>query len=209
MVQSKGTLIIISGPSGTGKDSVLREVFKICDNFKLSVSFTTRNPRIGETDGVDYFFTSENIFLDMVSNNEMLEWTKFCDNYYGTPQKNVIRDLNQGNNIILEIEANGAQQVMKKFPDAISIFLLPPSLSVLEKRLTKRASDDELVITKRIANATSQISFAYNYDYVVVNDDLKECAKNVVDIVKIENMRTKNQKNIIKGVMNNEVIIDK
>jgi len=209
LVQSKGTLIIISGPSGTGKDSVLREVFKICDNFKLSVSFTTRNPRIGETDGVDYFFTSENIFLDMVSNNEMLEWTKFCDNYYGTPQKNVIRDLNQGNNIILEIEANGAQQVMKKFPDAISIFLLPPSLSVLEKRLTKRASDDELVIKKRIANANSQISFAYNYDYVVVNDDLKECARNVVDIVKIENMRTKNQKNIIKGVMNNEVIIDK
>lgn len=209
LLNKRGVLFVISGPSGTGKDSILRELKNIRDDFCVSVSCTTRNPRAGEVDGEDYFFVSKSEFMDKVKSGEMLEWANFCDNYYGTPKDKVEEILSTGMNVILEIEVQGAKQVIENTVNAVSIFVLPPSIEVLKQRLLKRASDSHEIIGKRVQEAEREISLAYEYKYIVVNDDLKKCAEDISKVIDVENMKTMQNKNIIKEVLDNERVVSR
>ena len=160
----KGLLLVVSGPSGCGKGTVLKEVMQQQDLY-YSVSLTTRAPRPGEVDGVQYHFVSKEQFEEMIARDEVLEHAEFCGNYYGTPRDAVEAMRNEGKNVILEIEVQGAQQVMQKCPDAVSIFIAPPSMTELEKRLRGRGTEAEEVIQKRLATASGELKDAPNYKY--------------------------------------------
>ena len=204
-----GVLIVLSGPSGTGKDSILKELKKIRDDFEISISCTTRSPRTGEIDGKDYYFLTKSEFMNKVDAGDMLEWATFCGNYYGTPKHELEDRLNAGINIILEIEVQGAEQVIKNSSEAVSIFVLPPSVQILKERLKNRGSDSLDAIEMRTREAAREISLAENYDYVVVNDDLKRCASDISKIIDCEKLKTVHRKNIIKEVLKNERIISR
>ena len=204
-----GVLIVLSGPSGTGKDSILKELKKIRDDFEISISCTTRSPRTGEIDGKDYYFLTKSEFMNKVDAGDMLEWATFCGNYYGTPKHELEDRLNAGINIILEIEVQGAEQVIKNSSEAVSIFVLPPSVQILKERLKNRGSDSLDAIEMRTREAAREISLAENYDYVVVNDDLKKCASDISKIIDCEKLKTVHRKNIIKEVLKNERIISR
>ncbi|MBR2579150.1 MAG: guanylate kinase [Clostridia bacterium] len=206
---NRGVLIVLSGPSGTGKDSILKELKKIRDDFEISISCTTRSPRTGEIDGKDYYFLTKSEFMNKVDAGDMLEWATFCGNYYGTPKHELEDRLNAGINIILEIEVQGAEQVIKNSSEAVSIFVLPPSVQILKERLKNRGSDSLDAIEMRTREAAREISLAENYDYVVVNDDLKRCASDISKIIDCEKLKTVHRKNIIKEVLKNERIISR
>ncbi|MBR2735047.1 MAG: guanylate kinase [Clostridia bacterium] len=206
---NRGVLIVLSGPSGTGKDSILKELKKIRDDFEISISCTTRSPRTGEIDGKDYYFLTKSEFMNKVDAGDMLEWATFCGNYYGTPKHELEDRLNAGINIILEIEVQGAEQVIKNSSEAVSIFVLPPSVQILKERLKNRGSDSLDAIEMRTREAAREISLAENYDYVVVNDDLKKCASDISKIIDCEKLKTVHRKNIIKEVLKDERIISR
>ncbi len=168
----KGVLIVFSGPSGAGKDTVLKALMASNPNIRLSISATTRPPREGEKDGEDYFFLTCQQFTQMIQNGEMLVHASYCDNFYGTPRRPVEEALAAGRDVILEIEVEGAEQVLRTQPGCVSIFLMPPSLEVLESRLRQRQTDDEQSIQKRLNKAREEMERASAYDYVVVNDQL-------------------------------------
>lgn len=172
MVQ-KGNLFVISGSSGVGKGTLLKTFLARNPNVKLSISFTTRPPREGEIDGVSYFFTSKEEFEKAIENNEFLEWAKYSDNYYGTKLAYVEKKLDHGNDVILEIETQGALQVMKKYDGATFIFILPPSLEALEKRLRGRGTESEEAIQKRLSVVKEEFEISKKFDYQVINDDLE------------------------------------
>lgn len=178
----KGLLIILSGPSGVGKGTV-RELFMNDPqlNLSYSVSMTTRPKRQGERDGIDYFFVSKEDFLEAIKNDELLEYAEFVGNYYGTPQQYVEKLRNEGKNVVLEIEVEGAKQVTKKCPDALTIFIIPPSLAELERRIRGRRSEPEEIIQKRLAKATKELELVSDYKYVVCNEDPHLAA----DIIKL------------------------
>ena len=178
----KGLLIVLSGPSGVGKGTILQE-FVNDPSLKLaySVSMTTRNKRPGEVDGVNYYFVSREEFERARDNGELLESAEFVGNYYGTPLKEVERLRNQGKNVILEIEVQGCMQVTEKVKDALTIFIVPPSMEELEKRIRGRATEPEEVIQERIAKASREMELIGNYKYVVCNDDPKLAA----DIIRV------------------------
>jgi len=199
---NRGTLIVFSGPSGVGKGTILGKIVGRRKNLKLSVSYTTRKPRGGEIDGVNYHFVSENEFLEIVKEGGMLEYAKYCGNYYGTPRKSVEEEIENGNNVILEIEVQGGEQILKKYPESVGIFVIPPSLNELKSRLTARALDHEEVISKRIEEARREIEFSKFYDYVVVNESVEECASNILKIVDSQNMRFDNMQEVVRGVLN-------
>ncbi|MGL4950873.1 MAG: guanylate kinase [Mycoplasma sp.] len=181
----KGKLIIVSGVSGVGKNAILNEIFKNDKlNIMYSVSMTTRAKRAGEVDGKNYFFVTNQQFDEAIENDDLLEWAPFCENRYGTPKKFVDEKLNQGKNIILEIEVKGAINVMKKRPDAISIFLIPPSLEELRRRLENRGTESEEIIDMRVNEAQKELKFKDRYDYVIVNDELPVAIKKVEKILK-------------------------
>lgn len=200
---SKGLLIVFSGPSGVGKDTVLKELLKKNDNLKLSISATTRKKRIGEIDGQDYYFLKEHEFLDLASNDKMLEYAKYCSNYYGTPREPIERWLNEGLDVILEIEVQGGLQVLEKRPDSVGIFILPPSLQELEQRLRSRGTDLDEVILNRLKRAKLEIAETCRYDYAVINEKVDVCAENVNMIIRSEKMKYKNMKKVIEGVLLN------
>lgn len=181
-MMSKGKLFIISGPSGAGKGTVLAEVFKRRENLKYSVSATTRSPRPGEIDGVQYFFITKEQFEEKIRRGDMLEYARYCDNYYGTPVDFVEQQRNLGNDVVLEIEPCGAMQVIKKCADAISIFILPPSIEELERRLCGRGTETEDVVAARIGKARSEIEQKDLYSYTVVNDDVFRAADEIIKI---------------------------
>lgn len=186
MNKSRGLLVVFSGPSGSGKGTVLKEALKKSDDLCVSVSATTRAPREGETDGVDYMFYTKEQFLDLVSENGFLEWACFCENYYGTPRAKIEELLSAGKNVVLEIEVQGAMKIKQKCPDAVLIFNLPPSLEILKERLVGRNTDAEDVIKKRLETATWEISQAPKYDYVLVNDKIEDAADTFLAIIKGE-----------------------
>ena len=192
----RGTLIILSGPSGSGKGTVLKNFFENYGdkNVKLSVSATTREPRDGEIDGVNYFFISKTSFEKMIEENKFLEWASFCDNFYGTPLSFVDENLENGCDVILEIEVQGALKVMEKRSDAVSVFILPPSAEELEKRLIGRQTESMDVIEKRINQAKWEISNLEKYTYFVVNDTVEEATKNFKAIIDAERLKTEKQK---------------
>ncbi len=165
------SLYIISAPSGCGKTSLVEELIKRNDSLCVSVSHTTRNPRLEEINGISYYFISLNKFKKMINNDAFVEYAKVFDNYYGTAIESIKCQLKKGQSVILEIDWQGANQVKKKFPNAVSIFILPPSKEDLKKRLQQRAQDDQPTINKRMANANNEMLQFKNYDYLVINED--------------------------------------
>ena len=197
----KGTLIVFSGPSGSGKGTILSNFYSSFadDRIKYSVSATTRNPREGEKDGVNYFFKTKEEFEKMIDDGEFLEWARFCDNYYGTPKKAVNDLIDSGFDVILEIETIGAMNVKRNFPEAVMVFVLPPSVEELKKRLSGRGTETEDVIEKRIATALGELPLAGKYDYVIVNDEVEKATEKFWTIVRAERMKSnKNKKTIIE-----------
>ncbi len=179
---AKGRLIVISGPAGAGKGTVVNGLMER-ERYALSVSATTRAPRGFEQDGINYFFKTVEEFEEMIKNNEFLEYAKFVDNYYGTPKKFVLDKLEEGKNVLLEIEVQGALQVKKNYPEATLIFLLPPSMEELESRLRGRATDSEETILKRLARAEEEMSYKDKYDYQVVNFEVDQAVQEIEDII--------------------------
>lgn len=185
MFMKKGLLIIISGPSGVGKGTV-RSYFMDDPSLKLaySISMTTRAPRAGEQDGVDYIFATKEEFEQAISAGELLEWAEFVGNYYGTPLAQVEKLRQEGKNVLLEIEVQGAVQVREKCPDAISIFIIPPSMEELEKRIRGRRSEPEEVVQQRLAKAEKEMKLMNSYKYIVCNDDPKLAADLIRSIIR-------------------------
>lgn len=184
----KGLLIVFSGPSGVGKGTILNDLLNN-KSLKLaySVSMTTRNPRPGEVNGKNYFFVSRDEFKEAIKNKELLEYAEFVGNYYGTPKAYVDEQRAKGKNIILEIETKGAKQVIKKFgDDVVSIYVVPPSIAELQKRLETRNTEPAEIIKKRVAKAKRELKTLDMFDYVVTNDDLKQTEKKIRDIIKEE-----------------------
>ncbi|MBQ6633083.1 MAG: guanylate kinase [Ruminococcus sp.] len=182
MKMSKGRLFIVSAPSGCGKGTILAEVFKDREVY-YSVSCTTRKPREGEVDGVNYFFLSEEQFSQMIAEDGFLEYATFAEHSYGTPRKAVMEKLEQGIDTVLEIETNGAFQVKEKIPEAVMIFILPPSVRELDRRLRKRGTEDEETISKRVSEAEGEIKRSFEYDYVIMNDDLDPAIADFKEII--------------------------
>lgn len=184
-VVKKGLLIILSGPSGVGKGTVRQELFKDESlNLAYSISMTTRKPRPTEKEGVDYFFVSEEEFVAKIENDELLEYAKFVGNYYGTPKFYVEKLLNEGKNVVLEIEVQGALQVMRKCPQALTIFLVPPSFEELERRIRGRRTEAEEVVKERLDKARKEIATKDEYKYVVENDDVLAAKEKIAEIIK-------------------------
>ena len=197
----KGLLIIISGFSGTGKGTAIKKLLELYPNdYCLSISATTRNPREGEVHGREYFFKTKEDFEEMIMKQELIEYTQYVDNYYGTPKEYVEDQMDAGHNIILEIEIDGALNVKKLYPDAVLIFLLPPSIKELEKRLRERGTESEDVIADRIKRASEESKVIREYDYVVVNDTIDDCVSTIHNIVEIEGLKVYRQEEVIHNI---------
>ncbi|MCM1132772.1 MAG: guanylate kinase [Ruminococcus flavefaciens] len=185
---NKGRLIVFSAPSGCGKGTMLAEILKD-KNFYCSVSATTRSPREGEIDGVNYYFLKKEDFESKIQNNEFLEYACYCDNYYGTLVSEVENKLNEGINVILEIEVQGAMKIRKIRPDALFIFISPPSVEELRRRLRKRGTESEEIIEKRVAQAERELSCASEYDYDIVNDALEDAVSDFFAVIRAEQLK--------------------
>lgn len=180
----RGTLFVYSGCSGVGKGTIMEKLLESDQNIRLSVSATTRAPRPGETHGKEYFFVSKEEFEDMVEEDGFLEHEEFCGNFYGTPKKAVEDMLEKGFNVFLEIEVKGGVSVINRFPECVSIFVLPPSLEELERRLRKRGTETEEAIRKRLETAVDELKIAPFYKYQVVNGELEKAVEDVLSIVR-------------------------
>ncbi len=187
----KGRLFIISGPSGTGKGTVCRELLKELD-IELSISMTTRQPRDDEQEAVSYYFVDEAKFKQKIEEDDLLEYAEVYGNYYGTPKQIVLDKLEEGKNVLLEIDIQGAMKVKKVYPEGVFIFLLPPSMSELRKRITTRASDTLESINIRMSKALKEVHYIDKYDYCVINDDLAEAVRRIKAIILAEHSRVSN-----------------
>lgn len=188
--KKRGTLVLYTGSSGVGKGTIMQRLLELNPNIRLSVSNTTRSPREGEIDGVHYNFVTEEQFKSLIPDDGYLEYAKYCDHYYGTPKKPVEEMLDNGYDVFLEIEVCGGLQIMEKYPDVLSIFVLPPSIDTLEKRLRRRGTEDEETILKRLGEAKREIECSEKYKYVVVNDKLEDAVDEILDILKKEKSDT-------------------
>ena len=182
-MKRKGIIIVFSGFSGAGKGTIMKELTKRYDQYALSISATTRNPREGEENGREYFFITTEEFEKLIAEDGLIEHAKYVNNYYGTPRKYVEEKLSQGIDVILEIEIQGALQIKEQYIDAVLLFVMPPSAQVLEKRLRGRGTETDEVIAKRLARAKEEAVGIEKYDYIVVNDDLDECVEKVHEII--------------------------
>jgi guanylate kinase len=178
-MDKKGILLVISGFSGAGKGTVVNRLMEKYDEYALSISMTSRSPRPGEQDGVNYFFVSREKFEKTIAENGFLEYAEYCGNYYGTPKEFVNKQLEAGKNVILEIEIQGATNIKKVFPESLLIFITPPSAEELEKRLKGRGTETDEVIAKRLRRAYEESDGMDTYDYIIVNDDLETCVEDV------------------------------
>ncbi|MCM1131448.1 MAG: guanylate kinase [Roseburia sp.] len=190
-LNDRGLLVVISGPSGVGKGTVRRALFNMPNNnLVYSVSMTTREIRPGEVDGVDYFFVSKEEFKKRKAEGKFLETAEFVRNYYGTPLDKVNEQLDLGNEVVLEIEVDGAQQVKKKMPDCVMIFIVPPGKKALYDRLKQRGTESETLIKERIEKANREFKLAHLYDYIVVNDEVNNAADRIMAIIRAEHAKT-------------------
>ena len=205
MKKQRGLLIVLSGPSGVGKGTVRKELFSQANtNYEYSISMTTRNPREGEVDGVDYFFKSRDEFEALIEQGGLLEHAEFVGNYYGTPLAYVNETLDAGRDVFLEIEVQGAKQIREKAPDALFIFLAPPSLSELKSRLVGRGTETADVIAKRIATAEEELEMMSLYDYVVENDEVTNACDKINAIIKAEHCRRERVEKIYLSMLKGE-----
>ena len=184
--KEKGLLFVLSGPSGVGKGTVCRALRQRGTNLQYSISVTTRNPREGERNGVEYFFKTKEEFQEMIKNNQLLEWAEYVGNYYGTPLEYVRQNLDEGKDVLLEIEVQGAMQVKQNFPEGIFIFLVPPSLGELRKRITNRGTETDDLITNRLNVAKNEIELMKHYDYVIENDQVEKACERIEAVVTAE-----------------------
>ena len=175
MRKDKGILVVVSGFSGAGKGTLMKQLLKTYDNYALSVSMTTRKPRVGEEDGREYFFVSTETFEEKIAQGELVEYARYCDNYYGTPRAYVEKQLENGKDVILEIEIQGALKIKERFPQALLLFVMPPSVKDLERRLLGRGTETSEVIAARLSRAGEEAEGIEKYDYLVINDDLDTC----------------------------------
>lgn len=203
MNKETGLMIVISGPAGSGKGTVNGLLLER-EDFEFSVSATTRAPRPGEKDGVNYHFVTREEFLERISSGDMLEYTEYCGNFYGTPLKEALEVLKTGKNLILEIEVEGAKNVKAKFPDAVLVLLLPPSYAVQEARLRGRATETEEKILQRLKRAKEEVMLADCYDYVVYNYDgmAQKAAEQILSIVEAEKLSIKRNPNVAEEYFN-------
>lgn len=199
---NKGSIYIISGPSGSGKDTVLKGVFETYPDIGFSISSITREMRPGEVEGEKYHFISREEFETMIKDDALLEYNQFVGNYYGTPRGPVEECIDAGRDMIIEVDVNGAAQIREKRPDAISIFIMPPSLSELRKRLIARATDAPEVIEKRVKEAIREIEHADEYDYIVLNDVIDDAIDRFNSIIANERLRAGRQAYLIEKVLN-------
>lgn len=179
----KGSLIVVSGFSGAGKGTIMKKLVSETENFALSISMTTRAPREGELDGREYYFVSKEVFEETIANDGLVEYACYCGNYYGTPRSYVEQMMSEGKNVLLEIEMQGAMKIKEKFPEAVLLFVMPPSAKILYERLVGRGTETREVIDKRMARAVEESNGIEQYDYIVVNDDLDTCVEEVKAIV--------------------------
>lgn len=182
-MKNEGILIVVSGFSGAGKGTLMKELLKTYDNYALSISMTSRGPRPGETDGKEYFFVDRETFEQKIAEDGFIEYAQYCDNYYGTPADYVNSQLKEGKDVILEIEIQGAMKVKERFPDALLLFVMPPSAEELQRRLVGRGTETEEVIAKRMSRANEEALGIEQYDYIVINDDLERCTEEMHSIV--------------------------
>ena len=190
-LNERGLLIVLSGPSGVGKGTVRRALFQMPNHdLVYSVSMTTRPPRQGEIEGVDYYFVDKETFLRRIKENKFLEWAEFVGNYYGTPRDKVEEQLDHGKEVVLEIEVEGALQVRKQMKDAVFIFLVPPGKKALYERLNNRGTDPIEMVEKRMKKAEAEFLLAHKYDYIVVNDEVNNAADRIMAIIRAEHAKT-------------------
>lgn len=198
---TKGLLLVISGPSGCGKGTICKKLLSRNQNINFSISATTRKPRKGEANGINYFFVGEEEFKNMIKKDEFLEYASVHGNYYGTPKKYVFEKMAEGENIILEIDVQGALQIKEKYPEGVFIFILPPSMEELKNRIVKRGTESKEDIDRRLNNAYKEIELAKQYDYIVLNDQVLSAVEKIESIIIAEKNRTLRQKNLLDEII--------
>jgi len=202
-LNKKGVLTVISGFSGSGKGTVVNKLLNdYKDEYSLSISATTRQPRVGEEDGKHYFFITREQFEEKIKSFGLIEWAEYVGNYYGTPREYVENKLAEGKNVILEIEMQGGLQIKKQCPEAVLIFMVPPSASELRDRLIKRGTEDLITINKRLERASAEIEYISDYDYIVINNDINICADEIHSIIKAEHNKVKKNSELIETIKN-------
>lgn len=201
-MQQKGLLVVVSGPSGAGKGTVCQKLLAQRDTAKYSVSATTRKPREGEIEGKNYFFVSESKFLDMIDNDGLLEWDKYCDNYYGTPKSYVEACIQNGEDVILEITVAGALEIKQKYPECVLIFILPLSFEELKRRIVCRGTERCDVIEKRLGQASKEMKHALKYDYLVLNDSVENAVLNIEKILDSERLKPSRNAELLSTFFN-------
>ena len=199
-MKTRGSLIVLSGFAGVGKGTVLRSLFETQEGYAYSVSATTRSPRPGEVNGVHYFFVTKERFEEMIRNNELLEHASYVGNYYGTPKSYVEKKLEEGFDVILEIEVLGALEIKKKVPDAVLIYMLPPDAKTLYQRLKGRGTETDEVIWKRMRRAAQEALSVGEYDYIIVNDDADECAARLHTLIRAQRQRVRSNLPFIQNL---------
>ncbi len=197
---NEGLLVVISGPSGAGKGTICKYLTESQKDLELSVSATTRAPRTGEIEGKNYYFISVDTFKEKIENGEFLEYATVYDNYYGTPKGKVVEKLKTGKTVILEIDIQGALKVKRAYPEGVFIFIVPPSIDELQKRIITRATDTIEVIGKRMKCVKDELAYAKEYDYVVMNDNLEVAVSKIKNIIDVEKLRTVRNDDLIKKV---------
>ena len=199
-MKEKGLLLVISGFSGAGKGTVVKRLLELHNDYALSISATTRSPREGEQNGREYFFKSTEEFESMIDNSELIEYAKYVSNYYGTPKAYVEEQLEAGKNVILEIEIQGALNIKKMYPDAVLLFIMPPSAEELERRLVGRGTEDEATIKARLQRASDEAKGVENYNYIVIIDKVDDCVEAIHSIVNSEKRKAVNNMSLINNI---------
>lgn len=205
LIEEKGILFVLSGPSGVGKGTVRKELFNRKPDLKYSISMTTRSIRPGEKDGVDYFYKTKEEFKNLIAQNKLLEYAQYVNNYYGTPREYVEEMLAAGHDVFLEIEVQGALQVKHNFPEGVFIFLFPPSLEELKNRIINRGTESDELVRNRLNEARNEIELMDAYDYVVVNDDVAKAVTNIQSIIQSEHLKRERIAKQYKKILEDEI----
>lgn len=195
-----GMLVVVSGFSGTGKGTIMKELLERYDNYALSISATTRNPREGEVHGREYFFVAEDRFLEMIEKDELIEYAQYVNHYYGTPSQYVLSQMEKGKDVILEIEIQGALKVKSRFPEAILVFVMPPNVEELKRRLIGRGTESMEIINARLRRAAEEAEGMEAYDYILVNDTLDACVEEMHRMIQIQHNRTSHNRAFLSRI---------